>query len=226
MAKISMKAVLAATALVLGIPGAAQAQSWTLGSWYQYAGNGNFYSVQEITGNTNGWLIAQSQALTLSSPTGGAVNLASVTSAALDAFIFAGVDTPTYWSIDSAGNNEGPNIGGYQYDKLAEPAGDWAWTDGSAWSYTQWAPGEPTNGSGIEDYATLFCNTGSGCRSGNWNDISSGTSAVGTSGSIHYYVAEAIPSAVPEPGAWALMLVGSGVVGWAARRRSGRTTGR
>ena len=45
--------------------GAAQAATWTVGNWYQYAGNSQYYSVQAITGNTNGWLIANTQAMGL-----------------------------------------------------------------------------------------------------------------------------------------------------------------
>jgi len=178
-----------------------QAQTWNLGQWYQYSGNGNYYAVEAVTGGTNGWLIAKSQAQALTGPTGASVTLASVTSSALDQFIFSGVNDPAYWTIDSAGNNEGPNLGGYQFDKLNEPAGDWAWVDGSAWSYTQWNPGEPNNTAGVEDYLTLFA-TGNN-RSGNWNDISSSTSPTGP-GSISYYIVET----VPEPATTALLSLG------------------
>jgi len=147
--------------------------------------------VQQISGPTNGWLIARSQAQGLIAPNGASVDLATITSSAEDQFIFAGIDTPSYWSIDSAGNNEGPNLGGYQFDKLNEPAGNWAWVTGEPWSYTRWNPGEPNNSGEAEDYLTFF-GTGS-ARSGNWNDIGASTTPVGSSGSINYYVAESVP---------------------------------
>jgi hypothetical protein len=207
--------------------GGAQAATWTLGQWYQYSGTGNYYSVQAITGVSNGWLIANGQATSLTGPGSRSVTLASVTSANLDAFIFAGIDDPTYWSTDVANNDEGPNIGGHQFDKQAEPAGHWAWSNGDTWNYTQWAAGEPNNSSGVEDYTTLFCNTGATCRSGNWNDISSGVSPVGTAGSIHYYIAEAsgpAVSGVPEPSTWAMMLLGFAGLGFAGYRSSRKSS--
>lgn len=197
----------------------ADAATWTVGTWHQYSGNNNYYSVQAIQGDTNGWLIARDQAAALTGPTGGSVTLASITSADLDQFVFAGIDDPAFWSLDVAGNNEGPNLGGYQTDRNAEPAGDWAWVNGDTWSYTQWSPGEPSNQGGIEDYLTLFAAGNN--RTGNWNDISNGTSPVGTQGSVHYYIAESAGQAggVPEPATWALMLGGFGLIGAAMRRR-------
>ena len=156
--------------------------AWTLGQWYQWT-NGHYYSVQAITGPDNSWPIARTQARALTAPDGSACDLATVTSADENDFIFAGIDDPTYWAIDGSGNNEGPNLGGFQYAKLAEPAGDWIWVTGEPWSFTQWNPGEPDNSGGDEDALTYFA-TGS-ARSSNWNDISLNDGSV-----IHYYVAE------------------------------------
>jgi hypothetical protein len=156
--------------------------AWTLGQWYQWT-NGHYYSVQAITGPDNSWTIARTQARALIAPDGSACDLATVTSADENDFIFAGINDPTYWAIDGAGNNEGPNLGGFQYAKLAEPAGDWIWVTGELWSFTQWNPGEPNNSGGDEDVLTYFA-TGS-ARSSNWNDITFGDGSV-----IHYYVAE------------------------------------
>ena len=195
MKKLFILSVTAAAAV------SAQGQTWSVGQWYQYSGNGNYYAVEAITGGTDGWFIAKSQAQALVGPSGGSGALASVTSLALDQFIFNGVNDPAYWTIDGAGNNEGPNLGGYQFDKLNEPAGDWAWVDGSTWSYTQWNPGEPNNSAGVEDYLTLFA-TGNN-RSGNWNDIGGGSGPAGP-GVIGYYIAES----VPEPATTALLSLG------------------
>ena len=40
---------------------------------------------------------------------------------------------------------DGRWIGAYQFSKLHEPAGDWAWVTGEPWAYTNWFPGEPNN---------------------------------------------------------------------------------
>ncbi len=194
-------AILASTAVFSFIAASAEAQ-WTLGQW-NLGPNGHYYSVQQITGPTDGWLIARSQAQALVGPTGASVDLATISSSIENQFVFAGIDSPTYWKLDPAGGNEGPNLGGYQLDKLNEPAGDWAWVTGEPWSFTQWSSGEPNNSSGIEDYLTFY---GLGpVRTSNWNDISSGTSPVGTSGSINFYVAES----VPEPCTGMLALAGA-----------------
>jgi hypothetical protein len=203
--------------VLLGMAKPAHAQ-WTLGQW-NLGANGHYYSVQAITGPNNGWLIARSQAQSLVSPNGTTVDLATITSASEDAFIFAGIDSPTYWSLDITGSNEGPNLGGFQTDKLAEPAGNWAWVTGEPWSYTQWSLGEPNNSvGGTEDFLTLY--GASGIRSGNWNDIESTPSPIGTQGSIHYYVAEttSVGVAAPEPTTLALLTLGG--FGAFARRRN------
>lgn len=184
---------------ILSFAASAEAQ-WTLGQW-NLGPNGHYYAVEQITGPTNGWLIARSQAQALTAPDGAPVDLATLTSSAENEFVFSGIDSPSYWILDSAGNNEGPNLGGYQFDKLNEPAGDWAWVTGETWSFTKWSPGSPNNQSGVEDYLT-FIGIG-GVRSSDWNDISSETSPV-TQDSINYYVAES----VPEPAMLAMLGLG------------------
>src|ERR1041384_4270259 len=43
-------------------------------------------------------------------------------------------------------------LGGFQSDKLAEPAGHWTWADGEPFVYTNWNGGQPDNGGNTEDY--------------------------------------------------------------------------
>jgi hypothetical protein len=156
--------------------------TWVLGQWYQ-GPSGHYYSVQAISGPDNSWFIARAQARALVASNGRPADLATLTSAEENDFVFAGIDDPTYWAIDGANNNEGPDLGGFQFDKLNEPAGDWAWVTGESWSYTNWASGEPDNSNGVEDFLNFFAL--GNARAATWNDIS------GAGGSeIHYYIAE------------------------------------
>lgn len=214
----------AATAAALAVVGAfatsASAATWTVGQWYQFEGNNNYYSVQQIApvDGQGGWAIARNQATGLSAP-GAAATLATIDSAAVDAFVFAGIDNAAFWTLDTAGNNEGPYLGGYQTSTDNEPGGNWAWVNGDAWSYTQWNPGEPNNYGGNENILQLFA-TGNN-RSGNWND-GGGSGAYGIAGLPSYYIAESkfvAASGVPEPASWALMIIGFGAVGAGLRRR-------
>ena len=46
---------------------------------------------------------------------------------------------------------------------------------------------------------------------------------LGTSNTFENFSAAAVPAAVPEPASWLTMILGFGVVGWAARRRTAPT---
>ena len=156
--------------------------TWVVGQWYQ-GPSGHYYSVQLITGSDNSWLGARAQARALVAPNGEPADLATLTSAEENDFVFEGIDDPAYWALDGGGNNEGPYLGGFQFDKLHEPAGDWAWVTGESWSYTNWASGEPNNTSGIEDFLSFKAN--GSARANTWNDISNAVNSV-----FHYYIAE------------------------------------
>lgn len=212
-----MNRLIAVSLLLVSLASSAKAQ-WTLGQW-NLGANGHFYSVQAITGPNDGWLIARSQAQVLTAPNGVSVDLATITSASENTFVFNGINSPTYWILDPANNNEGPNLGGFQFDNLNEPSGDWSWVTGEAWSYTNWSVGSPNNQAGTEDYLTYF-NLGGNFRSDSWNDISSATSPAGTG--IHYYVAEttSVAASAPEPGT--LVLIAFGIAGLIPSRRMGK----
>ena len=130
---------------------------WTVAS----GGNGHWYEGVYVGSNTL-WTYANAVA----TAKGG--YLASITSAAENSFVTNLVSDLKYWDANSSGTF-GPWIGGYQYDKLAEPAGHWAWTSGESWSYTNWNPGEPNNAYNREDYLQLDRNMTTG-QFGTWND--------------------------------------------------------
>ena len=172
---------------------------WAVGEWHQWT-NGHYYSVQAITGSNYGWTIARSQARALIAPNGQPVDLATLTSPEENGFVFSGIDCATYWAIDGAGNNQGPNLGGFQRDKNNEPTGSWTLVTGETWAYTNWSPGEPNNFGGNEDFLTFFAQ--GNARGPTWNDIGGGTGSV-----VHYYIAESTderPCIAPPSGmvAW------------------------
>ncbi len=85
--------------------------------------------------------------------------------------------------------------------------GTWEWATGEAFSYTNWAPGEPNDFGGNEDYVFGWW------VGDQWNDVGNGYQAS--------YVVEydAAVSAVPLPAGLPLVLGGLGILGFAARRR-------
>ncbi len=72
-------------------------------------------------------------------------------------------------------------IGLSQSQKGAEPAGGWAWDDGTPLNYTNWFPGQPDDSFG-EDFAHMFPLANP--ASGQWNDVD----ASGPGG-VAFYVA-------------------------------------
>ena len=86
------------------------------------------------------------------------------------------------------------------------PVDSFAWTDGSASAYRNWAGGEPNNYFG-EEAVHMYSN-------GQWNDLA-GNNA-GYDGA-KYGVMEV--TAVPEPETYALMLAGLASMVFVARRR-------
>ncbi len=85
-------------------------------------------------------------------------------------------------------------IGAYQTNKLAEPGGNWAWVTGEAWSYSNWASGEPNDANGDEDHAHFY-------SAGTWNDMHNGSASNG------YFVEYNVP--IPEISS--LMLISLGI---------------
>ena len=84
---------------------------------------------------------------------------------------------------------------------------DFAWTDGSASTFRNWAGGEPNNAGGIEYATHMFGN-------GQWNDLAGNNNNYD---GAKYGVMEV--AAVPEPETYALMLAGLASMAFVARRR-------
>jgi hypothetical protein len=90
-------------------------------------------------------------------------------------------------------------------------AATFAWANGDALTYTNWAGGEP-NDAGGEEYVHTYSN-------GQWNDLANSSGYAFP----QYGVVETVSvSAVPEPESYALMLAGLGLMGSIARRRKSK----
>lgn len=62
-------------------------------------------------------------------------------------------------------------IGGWQYDKLEEPAGHWQWVTNESWNYTNWGGIEPNSYQVDEDYAMYNLGlTFANINAGQWGD--------------------------------------------------------
>src|SRR5258708_25157677 len=105
-------------------------------------GNGHTYRVVAKPGLIS-WDAANAEA----AAAGG--YLATITSAAENAFVFSLIDDPTYWK--QSANGHGPWIGGYQLPGSSEPDGGWTWVTQTGvpapedFAYSNWETGEPNN---------------------------------------------------------------------------------
>jgi hypothetical protein len=140
-------------------------------------GNGHCYEAVMAPGG-----IAWNDASAVAVSRGG--YLASVTSSAENAFIFALVSTDAdYWYRSGTGDWWGPWLGGVQPSGSPEPSGGWQWMTGEPFIYTNWAPGQPNNSGGNENRIQLG---GQSTRASTWNDIESANSQYVRSFVIEY----------------------------------------
>jgi len=113
------------------LPASAQWVRWETSA----GGNGHWYKALRNTSGAN-W----TQVNELARAEGG--YLATITSAAENAFVFSLINSPEFFQ--AIGGGSGPAIGGFQPEGSLEPDGGWTWVTGEAWGYTNWTP--PTNG--------------------------------------------------------------------------------
>lgn len=164
---------------------------------WKAADGGNDHWYEAVVSPTR---VTWEQARTLAESRGG--HLATLTSAAEDAFVFSLVaNRPEFW------NNTwgGPWLGGYQPDPAASAATGWVWVTGEAWSYTNWAAGEPGDQGwqgGRESYLHFRDATGG------WNDFTN------DGNSTYSYIVEYV---VPAPSTAAL-LGALALLNWRRRR--------
>jgi len=167
-------------------------------------GNGHFYEAVVVPEGTNwessiDWESAKNVAVVA----GG--YLATITSVEENAFVFSLVSgnddfyRPSWPNIEHSYLN-GPWIGGFQPPGSPEPDGNWQWVTGEAFTYTNWASGEPSNWSGPdrpEDRLQLYAG-GTLNDNSKWNDLPHVSLT-------HGYVVEYIP----EPTTLLLLGIGS-----------------
>lgn len=145
--------------------------------------NGHDYT--KITADT--WTNSESFAVSQ----GG--HLVAVNDAAENAFL-----------ISTFGTNNALWIGLY---RTAPNAPTFAWSNGEAVTYTNWAAFEPNNCCAGEDYTHTY-------TSGQWNDLDNFNSYAGPK----YGVLEVVSKQVSEPSILWMALIGMGLLGVSRRR--------
>jgi hypothetical protein len=117
-----------------------------------FPGNGHSYQLVPVPSGVS-WTTARAAA----EAAGG--HLATIGSAEESDFVIALATAQgrTYFTS----RDVGPWLGGYQPNPTAalEPAGGWAWVDGTPWSFTMWHAGQPDD-DGNESYLDVFWRDG------------------------------------------------------------------
>lgn len=137
--------------------GAAIVEATPANPWVKWeaasGGNDHWYRAVRVT-----TLVSWTEAFANAPSLGG--YLASITSAAENAFVFSLVSSPEFFN-----GEKGATFGAYQPAGSSEPGGGWTWVNGEPWSYVNWTGGQPDNGGGgpAEDIAHFWNGPG-------WND--------------------------------------------------------
>jgi len=165
----------------------------------QPVAQGSYNNVTYIAVLTTGgitWTAAEADAIAM----GG--QLASVTSAGEDQFIYSLISSDASLWAAVGGGAVGPWIGGYKQ------GGSWHWSDGSAFSYSNWATDQPDNYGGTENYIQFYSDHS--LMANTWNDAPNNTTGdpnhVGVPNPQGYVV-----ELVPEAGTTSLFLLGVAV---------------
>ncbi len=93
------------------------------------------------------------------------------------------------------------------FHRTGPNSSDFAWTNGDAVTFTNWAGGEPNNCCNGEDYTHTYTN-------GQWNDLDNFNDYAGPK----YGILEWVTVETPEPSPFLLVLSGLGLLGLARRR--------
>ena len=132
------------------------ATQWTVAS----GGNGHYYQAILFPGG-----ISWDQASTSATNAGG--YLATITSSAENNFLYGLIsNTPDYWISDSGGG-DGVWFGLIKLPGPLSPT-NWTWVTGEAFTYQNWAFGQPNNVNGFQDHAQFY--SPSGLTANTWND--------------------------------------------------------
>ncbi len=150
-----------AASLSLSVLGPAQSPIGTAVAWSTaVGGNGNYYQAVSAPGGIT-WSAAQAWCLLNKG------HLATITSAAENAFVFAvatGPYTAGLWQTILPGGTYGPWLGGTK-------SGSWGWVTGEPFGYSNWDPGEPNNGCTGQTENKLHFGAGTPVPSPTWNDF-------------------------------------------------------
>lgn len=178
-----LMSMLAVGALCVGTAGAAPVQ---------WAGNGHWYEAVSAPGITWNAASAAAQAA------GG--YLATLTSQLENDFVYTtlAVGNKPLW------------LGATQAAGAATVTDGWTWVTGEAWSYTNWAAGEPNNFGSETALAFAFFSAS------DWNNAPIGWTGYGNGGYVIEY-----NSRVPEPASLALTAVALAGLGASRRKRQG-----